>query len=338
MAVVSLSPNSRIRSRLAILLAAGGGGSCALTTGDAIATGGTISVDTGPCEIEHEFTSAGTFALDSAFAGIPVTVTITGTATFGSLSSSGSAYVTKDVDVTVTSGSVVVAYDPADLSDIDAISGIELILEPDRESAYSDGDTLTTLNDQSGNARNFTNDNGTPTWEEDVVNGRAVVRFGSTESLVAGSNFASGFTSGETFIVAKADADPAATVNAGPFIAQGQTSTGSHVPWSDGNVYDSWGSTARKTVGNPTPSLASWRYINVRSASGAWTWHLDGTQIFTTGTNTVGFSHAPRMAYTNHGSGRSWPGDVAFVLMTSAILSTDDRATIVTYIQGAFGL
>jgi hypothetical protein len=115
-------------------------------------------------------------------------------------------------------------------------------------------------------------------------------------------------------------------------------SQATHYPYSDGNIYESFGTTARKTVGNPTPSLAAWRLYNISSASGAYTVRLDGTQIFTTGTNTVGFPTAPQL-------GRSWtttfttyfPGDYAELIVCS-VLSGGDRTSMNAYIASEYSL
>lgn len=88
---------------------------CTLTTGDAVATGGTITTDLGTCEIVHTFTADGTFLLD-ATGTLPVVYTIAGSGTFDGDASSGSGTVTDTAAVTVASGSVEVRYVPADFT------------------------------------------------------------------------------------------------------------------------------------------------------------------------------------------------------------------------------
>lgn len=214
------------------------------------------------------------------------------------------------------------------------IASLEAWLEPDLETAYADGATLTTLHDQSGNGNHFTN-TGTPTWVDAVLNGCAVVDFpATTATLTAGGNFMSGKTAGELWVVMRVDADPPASANAAPFRAQG-VGTDNHVPWVDGTVYEAFGSTARKTTGNPTDSLASWTLYNVRSAAGAWSVHINNALHYSTATNTVGFTNTPLMGTT---SGRNWPGQVALVLVFSAVLSSSDRTIVTDYIADRFAL
>lgn len=103
MGTVSTSANVRVRQRLAV------GGSSSTYV---LATGGTVTTDTASL-VEHTFTAGGTFALINNGL-LPVAFTITGTGTFGGVGTSGTTNVTGNVTVTVTSGSVVVAYDPTD--------------------------------------------------------------------------------------------------------------------------------------------------------------------------------------------------------------------------------
>ena len=106
-------------------------------------------------------------------------------------------------------------------------------------------------------------------------------------------------------------------------------------PFTDGVIYDTFGSTVRKTVGNPTPSLASWRIYSVYSAAGDWQSYLDSTSLFSTGTNTVSFSATP--SFGSNG-GELWTGDVAAVVFYDHKLSGTVRGNVWTYLQNKYGL
>jgi hypothetical protein len=104
----------------------------------------------------------------------------------------------------------------------------------------------------------------------------------------------SSLTVGEVFIVAKVNADPpGAAADSGFWKIGSVGGAGTHVPFTDGVIYDEFGSTAQKTVGDAAASLTSTFHYNVLSKDGEWTARLNGVQIFTTGTNTVGFSATP---------------------------------------------
>ena len=73
------------------------------------------------------------------------------------------------------------------------------------------------------------------------------------------------------------------------FHAMGTGGENNHYPWTDGNIYDGWGTNVRKSTGNPSLSLTEKRVYNVVSRSGEWTSRIDGGLHFTTATNAVSF-------------------------------------------------
>lgn len=58
-------------------------------------------------------------------------------------------------------------------------------------------------------------------------------------------------------------------------------------------VYNGFASTARKTYGNPSPSLAAWRIISIYSAAWAHGIYIDETLFASTVTNTFGVNNTP---------------------------------------------
>ncbi|MCI0563228.1 MAG: hypothetical protein MN733_32525, partial [Nitrososphaera sp.] len=58
------------------------------------------------------------------------------------------------------------------------------------------------------------------------------------------------------FVAARLTADPP-VAGVGGFWSFGSSVDASHVPFTDGNIYDDWGSTVRHAIGNPSASLAS---------------------------------------------------------------------------------
>lgn len=104
----------------------------------------------------------------------------------------------------------------------------------------------------------------------------------------------SSLTAAEAFVVRKLATDPPSGSSSGGMWKFGTAGSADNVPFTDGTIYDGFGSTARKTTVNPTPSMANWHIYNVTSISGEWTNRLNGAQLFTTATNTVGFNTAPR--------------------------------------------
>ena len=83
-----------------------------------------------------------------------------------------------------------------------------------------------------------------------------------------------------------------------------------YMPFTDSNVYIAWGSSFRKSCGNPTPSLATSFLATCVSAANNWRLRLNGTAIFNTATNTVGFGAAPKVHTKLSSGGNDWVGMV----------------------------
>jgi hypothetical protein len=167
---------------------------------------------------------------------------------------------------------------------------------------------VTTWYDQSGNANNATQ--STAGNQPQIVSSGSVILENSKPTIsflsgLSGFGFATfSPTTVEGFLVVKAKADPPLTTNSG-FINIGSNTDDSHFPFIDGNIYDGFGTTARKTVGNPTTPLNQVNLYNVLSASGEWTARLNTTQIFTTSSNVVGINANPKIAAKNISFGMS---------------------------------
>lgn len=197
----------------------------------------------------------------------------------------------------------------------------------------NDEDQITTLNGQVNN-RDWTQVSGAPFYDTtDPLNGLAVARGGGNQ-WQTGPNM-SALTAVHAFIIVQTNGDPPASSNQTGLWDLGTAALSSHYPFTTGTIFDAAFTTARKTIGDPTPALTSWRVYEVISTSSEYTALLDGTQIFTAGTNTVGCNASPQL-FRNLG-GDVFAGRMAGFYMFSAKLTTD-RATMVTYINGRFGL
>lgn len=217
----------------------------------------------------------------------------------------------------------------------DLISDIWEWWEVEREG-LGDGVDINQLTGQK-NARHMVEDPaGTP---EDVpvndtnqINGLAAARF-DTQALLFPDY--SALTAVHMFIIVKLDADPPPTEDTTGLWGTG-AATRTHFPFTDSNIYEGFGSTTRQTVGNPAAALTSWRVYEIISTSSEYTVLLDGTQLFTTGTNTVGWG-ADRWLGRSHGTRVTLKGWVAGAYLASAKLTTD-RAALITYINDRFAL
>lgn len=220
-----------------------------------------------------------------------------------------------------------------------SLSGLHMWLRRDGLSGLNDGDAIATWSDSSGNGNNATQATAgnKPTYKTNIVNGFPVVRFASSSAKYFSLPSFSSLTQGEIFIVVKIVADPPPDDAHSGLWNMSTDTLNTHYPWGgDSTIYDAWGTTARKTVGNPTPLLTSWRVYNVYSASASWAAQLDNATLATTGTNTVGFPASPTLGKS---LGAFYlDGDVAEVVMYNAKLSTTNRTNVYNYLKSRFGL
>lgn len=212
----------------------------------------------------------------------------------------------------------------------------------DAITGLSDGNLVTTWADSSGNSRDATQSTATnqPSYQTNEINGLPVVRFDGVDNFFTLPTMAA-LTAAEYFIVVRlvqATPDP---VNAGLWDIGSDFVNPTIFPFVvDGNIYDQFGTTSRKTTGNPVPSFQNWNIYSVISVTNEWTNFFNGTQLFTTGTNTVGFSATPTLGKSGgHGSGDFYlEGDVPEMIGYSAKLSADDRASVLSYLTTKYAL
>jgi hypothetical protein len=133
-----------------------------------------------------------------------------------------------------------------------------------------------------------------PMYRDNIANGYPALEFSIAQSaILTFPNFASALTAGEAVALVKLSAyPPASDSTAGPFLGDSGTSgLNNHYSYSDGNIYDGFGSTVRKTVGAPTGAdLTQFHVVNVGSAASNYLLKINnGAFSYSTATNTVGF-------------------------------------------------
>lgn len=180
---------------------------------------------------------------------------------------------------------------------------------------------VVTWYDQSGNAHDVTN--GTASEQPEVIlnlfTGRAAVVFDGSNDALAVSNFLSEPT---TFSLYGVDSvSIGAGGNNGHFIqATGQGST-SHYPFVDENVYDGFGTTARKSAGSPPSALRAKHLYSAFSGSADWRNYVNNAAFYSTATNTGDVTSDFFIGY----GGIYHTGVLAEVLVYITVHSTGDR-------------
>lgn len=217
-------------------------------------------------------------------------------------------------------------------------STLKVWLESDSGTGTTiDGATIGTWNDKTSNANNCSSAGATAiTNQTNEINGLQVVRFDGDSAYCTLPNNFSSLTEIQAFIVVRLVVDPPTDDVKTGFWDFSTAVSNAHVPYSDGTIYDSFGSTSRFGTVNPTPALTSWRMYSVTSKSGEWTSYLDGTQLYTTASNTVGITTSPKL-------GRSLTtyylnGDIAFLAICSPVITGTNLSNMKTYIANKYGL
>ena len=199
-------------------------------------------------------------------------------------------------------------------------------------------------NDKSGNGYNFTQATGAaqPTLTTNAINGVSALSFDGSDTLTSSSAadvMLSGATGATMFVVQKNTLDPPTVANStgAPAGKWGTAATSNHFPFTDGVVYSDFGTNARKTAGNPSPSLADPRVAVFSSQANLWRFWIDGgSPVFSTTTNTF----AVRNAAVNLGNGGqsfNYVGDLAVVLVFPVVLSATNINSVGNYLAAVWG-
>lgn len=219
-----------------------------------------------------------------------------------------------------------------------SLSNLAAWYDADQQTESADA-AVATLTDRSGNSNHFTQATGAnqPLLRYAAINGKKALDFdGATDSMTCATGLLNGATAGAFFAVVQLDADPPAS--GGPVvIGFDTTGTGAHHPYSDGTIYDGFGSTARKTCGNPTPSLASVSMLAAISGASDYRFLVNNSTLFSTATNTVGFGTGTRQIGQNIVSAELFSGLLAELIICNAVPNSTDISNIRSYFNTKFG-
>lgn len=210
--------------------------------------------------------------------------------------------------------------------------------------AYSHLDNMDECTDSSGNGNHGTQSSSSnqPRFEINQINGLPAIRFPSDP---IGSNttpfyfdlpdLSAELTEAEVFVVLKNFSDPPNEPGTGLWKFDG-SAVPTVVPYSNGTIYDGFCSTARKSTADPSPDMAVWNIYNVTSKSGSWTNRINGTELFTTASNTFDYPADAKLGWYNgiyYFSG--WIGRFVFF---NRELTGDERADFLARLQSKYNL
>jgi hypothetical protein len=194
--------------------------------------------------------------------------------------------------------------------------------------SYANGDAVGTMTDWSASGINATMavSAGKPTFSTTAgpSSGKCITFDGVDDIMALASNpiTASGAT---MMIVWRNYVDPpTGSGNGAPLAYWGTGGAFNHWPFDDGVVYSGFGSTARKTVGNPAASLANWNVVTIVSVSGSFRFRVNGADVYTTASNSVGSGATPKLGQDSYvfkgwqSAVYIWTGDIGSSNITAA--------------------
>lgn len=221
-------------------------------------------------------------------------------------------------------------------------------LKADAITGLADGDLLTFWPDSSAFDNDGTGSASAPTYKTNIINSLPAIRFDGTSAAKTIQLTISNSTpsiAAEMMIVLKKDNDPSVDIprsGSWNFVPAG-TTTYSHYPWTDGKIYDAFATTSRKSVGNPAQNLASFHIYNVYSAANDFAAAINGTQIYSTSTNTFLFFANAQLGQSNQVATPIGPtprmcGYIAEYILWDRKLTTAERAEVLAYLQTKYAL
>lgn len=205
------------------------------------------------------------------------------------------------------------------------------------------GDVISSTDwqDQSGYGRHPTAVNS-PTYTIDADGFPGVTFAAASSQHFTLPNFLTGFPEGEIFIILKNVADPqlaGSESKTGIHRFGSHASDNDHYPYTDGVIYDGFGSNTRTGVYNPTTSLTSFHRYNVSARQAGpptlgpdyWTIRINAESASNIFSNTVAWTTAPTLG---KGIGSFYyDGIMREVLIFSRWLSHGERAYVDSYLK-----
>lgn len=216
----------------------------------------------------------------------------------------------------------------------------ELWLDADDADTFTIDTGVSQWDDKSGNNRHATQSNGPsqPVVNTAGLNTKDTLKFVSTGDYFDLPDLtALNSGSAMVFIVVRTDLDVPLATNSGLWHLTNSVETypDTHFSFSDGTLYDSAGTTLRKTAGNPTTVLSYPNIYCVVTEPNNWTNFFNDVQFYNSTSNTVGFGSTQ---YLGRGAGSYYlNGNVAEVIIVSTV-DNDLRNKIAGYLAHKWNL
>jgi hypothetical protein len=224
-------------------------------------------------------------------------------------------------------------------------TGLKLWLRSDFGAVTASGDVpVAKWIDESGNGNDGRPPDipSMPILVTEGINGKPLLRFNGSRTLINLPNLLRGSAGAEAFAVLRTTADYA-TSNTGLWSFGTNFNNMKYYPAADGTIRDDFGTSGLHGGMQPPPGvrLSEPHIYNVLSQPDEWTSRINGNVIFTTSNNTVDFSSSPNIGdgggpygdYHSH-----FAGDIAEVIIYDHKLSPTERDAVNAYFDLKYGI
>lgn len=217
------------------------------------------------------------------------------------------------------------------------VSGAVIVLDFSRGVTLNSGN-ISAIADQSGNGNNFTQGTAAlqPPFSANAIAGTPGADTTAAVSayyLQCVNNLSTILTGAASHRFMVIQANAVQTSHTG-VMSQNDGSAGSNtfMPFTDGNFYDEWCSTTRQTVGALDAHTSPVVYDTVSSGT-EFTASRNGTQFFTTATNTVGVP-AAGLTILGGPSNVGWTGKLVYFLVYPFKVSGANYTATISFLRG----
>jgi len=218
------------------------------------------------------------------------------------------------------------------------INSLHTWLDPNDESTITlgPGQKIEAIADKSGNEHTYTEtvEIFQPLLIVNVAKSNDVMRFAISTlktSLPAGE-----LTAAELWVVIKNEDDPPTQILFSGSWTYGTNPLASHLPFTDGKIYEGWGSDTRTTGIEPGIDLSADFFVyNVITTPTEFTIKINGVQIFTRATNTVAFIENPILGQSIAGAVLT-DLDIAEFVIFDKKLTSEESAKMLNYLTEKF--
>mgnify|MGYP003133874739 CR=1 FL=1 len=227
-----------------------------------------------------------------------------------------------------------------------------------REEDYPNEADITTWTDRSGNGRDAVSGSsigsfGNPQMMTSGINGRKSVRFlrGSSSSdrrffKIPNHLTALDSSGGEMFLVLQGDHDPGASFSKSGAFTFGDTGANTvHWPYTDGRLFQNWGTSSRELVGDSDDfgnTLINPHIINCRSFPSDFSCqvHQSGGLLidYSDAVNTPSFSADSFLGLSYLPSVYGFDGLMGEFIVYNRDLTPEERSDVLDYLHQSWGL